>query len=253
MSNLYLSRRSIVASAAALPALAVPAAAIAATTPADFDKAAMIRRAEELVEVFSTMYIREGWHENFDEARAAEFLENVRRFEMSAHDSELEANIITWANDHGVSFDWLLVGDHASLIAYRACHAAPPFEPDPIFVAIEKERALGAAFTTRYRHEHDLAAAGVELERAAPDDSRTPEMVAFVDASVNARWELAETAPTTLAGMIAYLDYLLVESEKLSGPETVFFFDGNEETLMFVRSLAQSAKKWRAAWVTLSV
>ena len=69
-------------------------------------------------------------------------------------------------------------------------------------------------------------------------------MVAAVDASVYGRGELAETAPTTLAGMIAYLDYLLAESEKLSGPpEDLFYFDTVEETLAFVRSLALSARR----------
>jgi hypothetical protein len=115
-----LSRRSLVSSAAALPALAVPAAAIAATTPADFDKAAIIRRAEELVEIFSTRYIREGWHENFDKARAAEFLENVRRFDMAAQDTEHEAKIFDWAIDHGVSLDWLIFGDPSSMICSLA-------------------------------------------------------------------------------------------------------------------------------------
>jgi hypothetical protein len=94
----------------------------------------------------------------------------------------------------------------------------------------------------RVHYEDGLAAGSAELEPASPDDSRTPQLVALVDAGVNARVELAETAPTTLAGMSAYLDHLLAESEKLSGPEAVFFFDDNEETIAFVRSLAHSAR-----------
>jgi hypothetical protein len=67
-------------------------------------------------------------------------------------------------------------------------------------------------------------------------------MVAAVNATVAARQELANTAPTTLPGIVAYLDYVLTEGEKLSSPEwEVFFFDGEEETLDFVRSLRRSA------------
>jgi hypothetical protein len=123
-----------------------------------------------------------------------------------------------------------------------AAAVAASTDPDPIYAAIEKERALEAAFVARCYQEDDLVDASVELEPAAPDDDRTPEMVAVVDAGVNARLELAKTAPTTLAGIIAYLDYLLAESERPSGADAVFFFDGDEETLMFVRSLARSAR-----------
>jgi hypothetical protein len=204
----------------------------------------MIRRAEELVEIFSTRYIRDGWHENFDKARAAEFLEAVRSFNIAAQDAEHEAKIFAWTQDHGVSLDWLLDGDHKVLIAYHASHAAPPPKPDPIFAAIEKERALREAFHARCRYEDDLADSGVKLE-SAPDDHRTPEMVAAVDVSVYGRGELAETAPTTLAGMIAYLDYVLAESENLTLPNdelVMFYFDTPEETLAFARYLARSAR-----------
>jgi hypothetical protein len=119
------SRRSLVASAAALPALAIPAVAVATTDPTAFDKAAMVRRAEELVDLFSDRFIRKGWHENFDKDRAAKFLENVRRFEMAAEDTDLEGEIAAWTHDHGVSNDWLIDGDPASLICYLAGHAAP--------------------------------------------------------------------------------------------------------------------------------
>ena len=88
MSN--FSRRSLVASAAALPALAVPAAVMAIANPSSFDKAAFVRRAEQIVDLFNTRYIREGWRENFDKARAAEFLDDARRYEISAEDTEAE-------------------------------------------------------------------------------------------------------------------------------------------------------------------
>jgi hypothetical protein len=121
--------------------------------------------------------------------------------------------------------------------------AIPSAEPDPIFAAIEKERALNAAFIARCHHENDLAEAGVELALAPGDPSRTSEMLAVVTASKGAREDLANTVPATLPGLVAYLDYVIAESEGLSSPDLeVFFFDGEDETLDFVRSLARSVR-----------
>ena len=65
------------------------------------DKTAMIQRAEQMVEILSTSYVRKGWH--FDTARAAEFLKNVRLGNEKA--------VIKCAGDHGQSLDWLFLGD----------------------------------------------------------------------------------------------------------------------------------------------
>jgi hypothetical protein len=121
-----LSRRSLVTSAAALPALAVPAAAIPAATPADFDKAAMVRRAEEIVEVLSTRYVRADRYESFDLDLAAEFLQDVRVFDIKAEDVDHEQKIFAWAREHGVSLDWLLDGDPGSMICSLASYVRPP-------------------------------------------------------------------------------------------------------------------------------
>jgi hypothetical protein len=109
-------------------------------------------------------------------------------------------------------------------------------EPDPIFAAIEKYRALDAAFIARCHYEDELP--------PAPGTSQTPEMVAAVNAGRAARAELANTAPTTLAGMVAYLDYVVSESDKLD--ELLFEGtddDGNDEARDFVRSLARGARQ----------
>lgn len=73
----------------------------------------------------------------------------------------------------------------------------------------------------------------------APDDYRTPEMIALVTASRASRAELAKTPPTTPAGMAAYLDYVLSETDKLEE----LLFDGDDETTDFVRSLARGARQ----------
>ncbi len=48
-------------------------------------------------------------------------------------------------------------------------------------------------------------------------------MITIVHAGIVARVDLANTAPTTPSGLIAYLDYGLAESEKLSGEERSVF------------------------------
>jgi hypothetical protein len=105
---------------------------------------------------------------------------------------------------------------------------------DDIFAAIEAYRSAEAAFIARSEYED-----AVGLCNAS---EQTPEMKATVKSDIAARVELANTAPTTLAGLVAYLDYVVVESEKLSSEDCpMFLFAGEEETLDFVRSLRRSA------------
>jgi len=142
-----LSRRSLVSSAAALPALAVPAFAVAAVTPSAFDKVAMVLRAEEVVDLLSTRYIREGWYDSFDKDRAAKFLQDVRLFDISAEDVDHEEKIIVWVRDHGVSLDWLFEGDQRGMICGLAGYKAPrSTEPDPIFAAISAFKPFEVAY-----------------------------------------------------------------------------------------------------------
>ena len=119
-----VSRFSLVTTAAALPALAVPAVALA--RPDVRDRAAVVQRAEEIVDLLSTRYIREGWHESFDRDRAAKFLQDVRQCDLSAEDVDREQKIIAWAADHGVSLDWLINGDPRSMICILAGTAQTP-------------------------------------------------------------------------------------------------------------------------------
>ena len=51
-------------------------------------------------------------------------------------------------------------------LAVPAVAAAASSEPDPIFAAIEKERALNTAFLARCHYEDDLAETGVKLAPA---------------------------------------------------------------------------------------
>jgi hypothetical protein len=132
----------------------------------------------------------------------------------------------------------LLVTTAAALpaLAVPAAAKTPNHERDPIFAAIEKYRTMEAAFIARCHYEDEL--------RPAPGNSQTPEMLAAVNAGRAARAALANTAPTTLAGMVAYLDYVVSESDKLD--ELLFEGgddDGNDEARDFVRSLARGARQ----------
>ncbi len=67
----------------------------------------------------------------------------------------------------------------AASAAVTAPAIAASAEPDPIFAAIEAYKFNLAAFLARCHYEDELAEKGIKLA-AAPDDYRTPEMVAPV-------------------------------------------------------------------------
>lgn len=106
--------------------------------------------------------------------------------------------------------------------------------PDPVFAAIETCRKAEAAFLARCDFEDELKEKGVELATAF-DDHRTPEMVCLAEASIAARAALAETAPTTLAGLAAVLGFIREQSQSLG---ECFFEDG--ETWAFVTTIERA-------------
>ena len=69
----------------------------------------MMARAERIVELLSTRFIRDGW--SFDTNRAARFLHCLRTFDFKDGDSPEFAEILDWISDHGQSFDWILGGE----------------------------------------------------------------------------------------------------------------------------------------------
>lgn len=173
-----LNRRAVISTLAAVPALAVPAIALA--DPAATDKVTLVLTRDE-----------------------ADRIEDGLR----------TARDITGRETDRVN---------------REIEAA---KADPIFAAIERYQ----------RREEDF------LERCAFEnvDYRTPEMVAVVDASIAAREALAATIPTTLAGISAYLDYVLANSQDQ------LLFEESEwkesEGLDFLRSIAAALRHIRNA------
>jgi len=87
-------------------------------------------------------------------------------------------------------------------------------------------------------YEDDLAESGHKLSPAPGEEYRTPEMVALVTAGIAARVALANTAPTTLAGLVAVLDFAVSEIANSDGEMP---FDGTEEMNPFIQSLHRGA------------
>jgi hypothetical protein len=117
---------------------------------------------------------------------------------------------------------------------------AAAHEPDPIFAAIKKYRASDAAFIARCEYENHLEEFGDDYGelRPAPGDYRTPKMVALVTEGIADRVALANTAPTTLAGLVAVLDFAVSESCVRDGELP---FDGAEEMNPVIQSLHRGA------------
>jgi hypothetical protein len=130
------------------------------------------------------------------------------------------------ANMSNINRRAVLAGAAATLPAVAAVPigvAATLSEPDPILAAIEVYKSNNAAFLARCRYEGELEEKGIRLARAI-DDYRTPEMVALVDAGIAARVAIAETVPTTPAGL-AVTGFLC---EQATEPEDPFFFQTEE-------------------------
>jgi hypothetical protein len=100
--------------------------------------------------------------------------------------------------------------------------------PDPVFAAIAASKTTHAAFMARCYFEDDPENGIKQLA------THTPEMVRLVDAAIAARVEVAETIPTTKAGLVSVLRFVREQSEH------EFFFDGVEESTRFVTSLEQA-------------
>jgi hypothetical protein len=161
-----LSRRHLVTTAAALPALALPAAVLpaaalpAAAAPAIDSREAMVIRAQQMVDLLGTCYVREGW--KLDAERAALFVESVRTFDENDGDCPKFRIVLDWMHDHGQSLDWLADGDIAGLITARAVLRATVGVPTEAYIkalcdaAMKADEAHGAACKAVERPEEAM-------------------------------------------------------------------------------------------------
>ncbi len=116
-------------------------------------------------------------------------------------------------------------------------------EPDPIYAAIEAYRQADAAFIARAMFEDELAEKGIRLAKA-DGEYRTAEMVAAVNASIDARVALAKTVPTTPAGLIAFAQFVREQSV-----DDFLFTDGlgDSECRAFATSIERAARAMAGA------
>ena len=84
--------------------------------------------------------------------------------------------------------------------------AVTSIKDDPAFAAIDRARKAEKDFLALARREDAAEGAGIKLDKA-PDDHRTPEMVAAVKEAIAARIALASTVLThALTGLVAFTD-----------------------------------------------
>jgi hypothetical protein len=138
-----------------------------------------------------------------------------------------------------------LVASTAALPALAVPVVAGTAPADPIFAAIELYRTCQAEFSALCDHDDHLEEIGQLV--CAPDDHRSVEMVAQVERDIAARVALARTAPTTIEGLAAYLEFVVSEGKERStvGEIDLTFqddFNGVRECDLFLQSIAQSAR-----------
>jgi predicted nucleic acid-binding protein len=85
------------------------------------NQAAIVSRAEQVVELLRSKYVADGWQLN--EQRAADFLDALRRLDFENDDSLEMKSVLDWVHDHGQSLDWIFQGDFAAMICAGAAHS----------------------------------------------------------------------------------------------------------------------------------
>jgi hypothetical protein len=108
-----------------LPAVATPANSTPPSPDFEIDHKAILARAEQIVDLLRTCYVREGW--KIDEAAADRALAYFRRhvegppFENEDQDTiEFHEGAVEFVGSHGQSLDWVLCGDPGSMICRLA-------------------------------------------------------------------------------------------------------------------------------------
>jgi hypothetical protein len=80
---------------------------------------AALARAEEIVSLLRTNYVREGWQ--FDQAAAERVLAFFRKYAEDGSESEDEWEVaLYFLYSHGQSLDWVLCGDPRVMICKLA-------------------------------------------------------------------------------------------------------------------------------------
>ena len=195
-----------VAVAAALP-VSSPAIANEAlpsiSASADVSPTAALKRAEEMVDILRTCFVRQDW--KVDQVAAERALAYCRANAANGADPDDEREAaFDFFSSHGQSLDWVLLGRHDVMICGLAAKseranglaAAASGVIDPIFAAIEAHRAAYAEF----QHGHH-------------DDQESDDALTKADQLANA---LLAVEPTTIdgaAGLLAYYAECTIEDD----------------------------------------
>ncbi len=176
------------------------------------DNAAILARAEQVIDVLRTSYVCEGW--KLDEEGASRTLRYFRSRVAGSPDEDEERYVIEFLGDHGQSLDWVIAGDPGSMICARAKHstqAAKVAAHDPIFAVIERAR---------------------EAETAFDEEEIDDEAHHLLDKAIA---ELARTVPTTSAGLVALTTFLRFAHDNLH--EAAPYFENGTDAAAFAASL----------------
>jgi hypothetical protein len=117
--------------------------------------------------------------------------------------------------------------------------AATSIKDDPTFAAVDRARKGEEEFLALARSEDAAEGRGIKLDKA-PDDHRTPEMVAAVKEAIAARIALARTVPTTPEGLAALTTF--IREESVERGEFYFAADDPDEQFLFVASLDDAVR-----------
>lgn len=173
--NMFVSTAAIAAVPTAPPAM--PAK--------DSSAVASLMRAEEVVELLRTCYIREGW--KIDEERADRALAYCRKYAEDGSDPDEErVAAFDFFASHGQSLDWIFDGDHRSLICRLASYSS---------------RANSCA-------DAELVSLADQLVSAAAESRR---LNSIVDAMDGERWDVPPPAALNVRA----------EDEQLGIPEPI--------------------------------
>ncbi len=177
------------AGVAALPAVALP------VERDRLDWPGILARAEHMIAKLPRSYGSENWATADDEA-AARTLQYFRARAAGLDDDEDEwGATIEFFGVHGQSFEWVFRGDPVTMIHGMAAHSRRAAMADPIFAVIEEHRAAHLGLRAA------CLANGLDIEEC-PTKKRAQER------QMAAELPLFNTAPTTVFGAAALLEYL---------------------------------------------
>jgi hypothetical protein len=116
-----------------------------------------------------------------------------------------------------------IVAGAASVPALAVPAVAAAIDPDPIFAAIEAHRHWAKRLDDLWPEWGEVS----------------PEAESAREAAMEATRRLCETSPTTMAGLVALLDFAVSEQKRMNDT----LADDNEGTMAFIASVARCVRR----------